>query len=104
MKCQRRLIAAIATLFIMATFHLDKLLSSLSTTLLLGQVVLVSVICCCVFAFAGAILRLLSSKATAAGNTVYFHTILKDGLQANHITRSILFSGLLVESVKVGEA
>lgn len=32
------------------------------------------------------------------------HTILKDGLQANHITRSILFSGSLVESVKFGEA
>jgi hypothetical protein len=79
------LIAVVAAPFAAAAFLSDKQLPSLPTALLLGDVILVSIICSRVLAPARTELGLLAGQLRLADETKLFHMTVEVGLQAYHI-------------------
>ena len=85
MKGQRRFVAAVTASLAPAALSLNQELLSLSAALLLGDVILMLVICRGVLAPARAENRLPAGKRRFADDADLFHKTYKVGLRAYHI-------------------
>jgi hypothetical protein len=101
---QRSLVFDISAALALASFFLYQKLSSSPSTLLLRDIILMLVVRPGVLADPRAGLCLSASEDCPANDAGAFHMIFRSGLQSYHMTKLFLFSGMLVEPVKFGEA
>ena len=85
MKGQRRFVAAVTASLAPAALSLNQELLSLSAALLLGDVILMLVVCRSVLASARAEDRLPAGKGRCTDDADLFHKTDKVGLRAHHI-------------------
>lgn len=84
-KSQSCLVPLIAASLTTSSFRHNELESSFTTTLLLGDVILVLVICECVFALGGTEFILFSLQERITNLTSLYHMITKkNGLRSGH--------------------